>query len=197
MNKNRLFHNVRVLGLFVALMSLVATGHVQAEEPSSEVSDTWLQAKLVTIYTLNRNLSVFDIDTDVKDQVVALTGTVESDIQKDLAGEIAKSIEGVKGVENRLAVKLDSQKQAARQKIGETEKSLGETIDDLTTTASVKTALLTNANVDGLKIAVSTDRGTVMLKGEVSSDAEKELAEKLAGNVSGVRDVTNEIKITG
>jgi hyperosmotically inducible protein len=53
---------------------------------------------------MDSDISGFDIDVDVEDGNVVLTGTVDSDAEEDLAVEIAKNASDVKNVENNLKV---------------------------------------------------------------------------------------------
>jgi hyperosmotically inducible protein len=45
------------------------------------------------------------LKVDVKEGVVTLAGTVESQMQKDKAGRLAKKVKGVKSVVNNIEVK--------------------------------------------------------------------------------------------
>jgi len=74
-------------------------------------------------------------------------------------------------------------------------KSVGETIDDATITAQVKTALLNDPVVAGLKIDVDTFKGVVTLSGAVKSAAERDKAIALARPVKGVKDVKSTLQI--
>ena len=55
-------------------------------------------------------------------------------------------------------------------------KTVGDTIDDTTITTRVKTAMLNDPAVGGLRIDVDTFKGAVTLSGRVKSQAEKEQA---------------------
>jgi osmotically-inducible protein OsmY len=74
-------------------------------------------------------------------------------------------------------------------------KTVGETIDDATITARVKTALLNDPDVGGLKIDVDTFKGVVTLSGSVKSQAEATRAVAVARNTSGVTDVKSTLQI--
>ncbi len=74
-------------------------------------------------------------------------------------------------------------------------KTVGETIDDTTTTTRVKTSLLNDPNVGGLRIDVDTFKGVVTLSGRVKSQAEKDQAVTLARRVDGVTDVKDALQI--
>jgi hyperosmotically inducible protein len=74
-------------------------------------------------------------------------------------------------------------------------KSVGETIDDATITTRVKTAMLNDPAVGGLRIDVDTFKGAVTLSGSVKSQAEKDQAIALARRVSGVTEVKDNLQI--
>lgn len=66
--------------------------------------DSWIQGKLEATLAYNEDLSSFAIDTEVKNGVVYLKGNVESQTEKELAGQLSRNIEGVSNVENNLRV---------------------------------------------------------------------------------------------
>jgi hyperosmotically inducible protein len=74
-------------------------------------------------------------------------------------------------------------------------KSVGETIDDATITTRVKTALLNDPVVGGMRIDVDTFKGVVTLSGRVKSKDEEAKAVQLARNVPGVTDVKSTLQI--
>lgn len=116
---------------------------------------------------------------------------MESDVERDLAEQVALGVEGVTEVDNRLQV---SGEEVQRQ--ADSERSFSARINDATTTATVKSKLLWNRNTEGLDIKVSTRNGVVTLEGQAQSDAASELAERLARNTEGVRQVDNQLKVT-
>jgi hyperosmotically inducible protein len=66
-------------------------------------------------------------------------------------------------------------------------------VGDAALTTKVKTALLENKATKPYTIHVSSDQGAVTLKGEVDSPEAAAAAKRVAGNVSGVRTVNNEL----
>jgi osmotically-inducible protein OsmY len=75
-------------------------------------------------------------------------------------------------------------------------KSVGNTIDDATITARVKTALLNDPEVPGLRIDVDTYKGVVTLSGGVKSRSVEQRAIAIARKTPGVIDVKSTIQIT-
>jgi osmotically-inducible protein OsmY len=74
-------------------------------------------------------------------------------------------------------------------------KSVGETIDDATITTRVKTSLLNDPDVGGLRIDVDTFKGVVTLSGRVRSKDEEAKALALARKIGGVADVKSTLQI--
>ena len=176
----------------LALVSALVASQAGADgEMTGAVKDGWIDGRLEAVYALNRHLNPFTISTDVENGTVHLTGTVESDIDKDLAGELAKGIDGVVDVRNDLRVEAKN----ARSADAGPERSFGSWVDDTTTTAAVKTKLIGNSNTAGLDIKVETTGDVVTLSGTVASDEERQLAEEIARNTGDVRDVRNELLV--
>jgi hyperosmotically inducible protein len=74
-------------------------------------------------------------------------------------------------------------------------KSVGETIDDATITARVKTALLNDPQVAGTRIDVDTNLGVVTMSGIVKSREEEQRAVQVARGVSGVKEVKSTLQV--
>lgn len=74
-------------------------------------------------------------------------------------------------------------------------KTVGETIDDTTVTTRVKTAMLNDPAVGGLRVDVDTYKGVVTLSGRVKSQAEKEQAVAIARRTSGVVEVKDALQV--
>lgn len=70
------------------------------------VDDGWIKSKIYAQYLADWNtvLNDSDIDVDVENNMVTLTGTVKSAEAKTKAVAIAKSTDGVKGVKDNLKV---------------------------------------------------------------------------------------------
>lgn len=74
-------------------------------------------------------------------------------------------------------------------------KTVGETIDDTTITTRVKTAMLNDPAVGGMRIDVDTYKGVVTLSGRVKSDAERQQALELARKTGGVVEVKDALQV--
>jgi osmotically-inducible protein OsmY len=163
----------------------------QQSGASQKVSDVWIDTRLETAYLFNSHLNNFNIQTDVDHGAVLLTGTVQSDIDKDLAGEIARSLKGVRSVDNQLVIKPS----AASVSRSADDEDFSQKVDDATTTANVKTRLIANQHLSGLKIDVDTKDSVVTLTGDVASDQERQLAGLIAKNTPEVQSVKNQLEV--
>ena len=75
------------------------------------------------------------------------------------------------------------------------QETVGAYVDDATITTKIKARFVDNKDVDASAISVETLNGTDMLSGFAKNMTEKSMAEKLAREVSGVKQVKNEIAI--
>jgi osmotically-inducible protein OsmY len=184
--------------LLAAALGVLLFTSAKARADSSftgAAKDAWLTGKIETAFVLNAHLNPFAIDTDVDNGVVHLTGTVRDDIDRDLAGEVAKGLDGVVEVKNDIELdRASAEKTMAERQSAET-RDFGSWVDDATTTAQVKSRLIGNPNVAAAKINVDTRDDIVTLSGRVGSSKEKELAEQLAANVGDVEDVKNNLVV--
>jgi hyperosmotically inducible periplasmic protein len=73
--------------------------------------------------------------------------------------------------------------------------SVGQYVDDATITTQVKARMVENKQVDAAAISVETLNGTVMLSGFAKNATEKDMANKIAQGVNGVKSVRNTIVV--
>jgi len=154
-------------------------------------SDRWIDTRLDTVYLLNPHLNQDPISTEVRSGVVLLSGSVRSDIDRDLAEEIARSVPGVHAVHNALRV----DEQAPVSPPSAADSSFLQSIRDAALTAEIMTRLIANGNLPVTGISVDTTNNIVELSGEVASDTERQLAEYIARNTQGVASVANRLAI--
>jgi len=74
-------------------------------------------------------------------------------------------------------------------------RSTGESVDDASTSARVKSALARDAEYKYNGVDVKTFKGTVQLSGFVDTRDQKSRAASVAKNVEGVKEVKNSITV--
>ena len=172
---------------------------VNRAEDDTKLSDASTTMRLETAYTFNPHLDASDIEVHTDHGVVTLSGYVPSDVHKDLAVTIAKSADGVRDVHDRLEIRKEEKGAPVpgrRAAAGGPNRTFGQAVKDATITASVKMHLATGKGVAAHDINVDTRGATVTLTGQVASEAERQLATRIAKDTEGVREVVNNIQVT-
>jgi osmotically-inducible protein OsmY len=159
--------------MMVAVAALLVIGMpVYASKTDDRIEST---AKLS--YVFKTYLQDDAIKIQSVDGVVTLTGTVSNEYHKSLAQETVEALPGVKIVDNRLEV--NGERPTANSDAWLREK--------------VKVALMFHRSVNASKTEVSVKDGTVTLRGDATSEAQKELTTEYTKDVEGVKDVNNEM----
>lgn len=155
-------------------------------------------------------VKAYQIDVDTKDGVVTLTGTVPTAAARDRALELARGTDGVTRVEDRLTVNaagtIDeraeqegrdaaAKAESAGDRAADAAAGAGAAVTDAGITAAVKTRLLADPDVAGLKIDVDTRDKVVTLTGTVATAAQKTEAGNIARDTTGVSRVVNNLKV--
>ncbi|MDO3383496.1 BON domain-containing protein [Gilvimarinus algae] len=161
------------------------------EDSKDAFRDGWVEGKLETALVLNEHLNPFEIDISVDDDVATLKGEVGSDIDKELAQNVALGIEGIDEVDNQLTVKADTDEMAQEDE----GRGFSQYMRDISTTAAIKTELLASSNVNGIAIDVDTYNDEVTLSGTVETDAQRKLAEAIVTKRGDVDKVVNKLEV--
>ena len=132
------------------------------------------------------NLGVVKVSQDRDKGVLTLTGDVDSADKKAQAESVAKEAAPGYAISNELGVRpvgYESQAKAV-------DSNLDSAIQD-----NYKAALKAHKNLDDQSISYDAKNGTLMLKGSVRTQAQKNEANTLAKNVPNVKEVVNEIVV--
>lgn len=161
--------------------------------------DAWIDGKAEATLLFNGNLDSFDINTDVNNGNVVLTGKVDHSVDKKLAEELVSNIDGVMSVDNQLSIieEKDMDKMASDMSDdaeSEYDEQTG-TLTDAKIATVIKTRLLMDSDISGFDIDVDVQAGNVTLTGNVDSDAERQLAVEIAKNASDVKNVEDNLKV--
>lgn len=162
------------------------------ENIKADTREGWKEGMIEGAYLFNDNLNPLDIDVEVHGSTATLTGFVDNKVSKSLAQEVAMRVDGISEVNNEL--KVDATKAKKKE---DTSGQMKQNVSDATITVKVKTKLLANSAVSGLKIDVDTDNQKVTLSGKVNTEAESDLAYYIARNIDGVRTVNNRLQVAG
>jgi len=168
-------------------------------------TDAGVTTKVKSKFASDDVVKAYQIDVDTKDHVVTLSGQVENRAAKERAVTLARGTEGVRDVVDNLRVGEGNAAvpgehpttgtSGVGDKAAEVGRDAGNAVSDAAITAAVKSKMLADSNVGGLKIDVDTSNGVVTLNGDVSSAAEKAAAMRLARDTDGVKSVRDNLTI--
>jgi hyperosmotically inducible protein len=148
--------------------------------------DATTTSRVRTALLLSKHVSPYDIKVGTTQSEVTLDGQVPSEQIKAVAGAIALDTSGVKAVHNNLGINPSTARNP------ETE-GLGERVADLEIKTLVSEDLSKNADLAGKHIATDVKSRTVTLSGTVETSAQKNQAEQIAWQVTGVQGVTDNL----
>ena len=168
------------------VLTLSAASSLSFADTKQEIVEARQETQIWTTYALNPYLRANDLKVTVHNGKATLTGNVDEEVNKDLAKEIAMGVSGIKEVDNQIKVQADANPKRST--------NYGETIDDITITAAVKSKLFWS-KYSYLATKVETKSGIVSLSGTVDSKEARDVAGRLASNTRGVSNVKNQIAV--
>ena len=180
-----------VLASAITLALASISGAAIADTMSQDLTAARQESQIWTTYSLSPYLRANDLQVSVNGETATLSGTVEEDVDKDLAKQIALGVSGIENVDNQIKVQADY---VSPERTSQ-ERSFGEVVDDATITATVKSKLLWSKNTEGMEMDVDTRMGAVTLNGAAENGASRELAGRMAQNTRGVVSVDNQLVV--
>jgi osmotically-inducible protein OsmY len=142
-------------------------------------TDAHLQTDIIEELRWEPRISEREISVAVKGGVVTLSGSVPSYADRYMAESIVEGFAGVKAIANDLKVKLPGTSVRTDTEIAH----------------QVVNALLWDVNVPETKVRARVSDGWVTLEGDVDWAFQKQTAYHAVRNLTGVRGVTNMIRV--
>jgi hyperosmotically inducible protein len=169
---------------FIAILAATAgcTATRTHQSTGEVIDDSVLTSKVKMALIEDPVTKAGQINVESYRGVVQLGGFVDNADQKAQATRVARDVAGVKEVRNDLQISSEHS-------------TTGSVIDDSALTASVKSALIEDADTKAYQINVETDHGVVLLTGFVDSRSDRDRAGELARSVKGVSQVRNDLEI--
>lgn len=182
------------VGYGLVLGTGFAIGLALAAFPPDAASD-WhrdhaLQQRVDASIALHRALLPFDIAVAVDDGRVALSGSVDDGLERELAARLARSVDGVRSVDNGLRVEPDRARWLGRHSA-----QVAADPGDQALAVAVRAQLRWHRATRGMAIDVSSIAGMIVLRGRAPSDRLRATAERIAARTHGVLDVDNRIEV--
>lgn len=155
-----------LIGSSVPLQASRIDGKIKSSAKKSYVFKTYLKGDKIKIQS--------------RDGAVTLSGTVSEESHSSMAEETMMGMPGVESVDNQLSV-------AAPHPGANSDAGISE---------RVRNTLMVHRSVSHDNTNVSVANGKVTLRGEASSEAQKELTTEYARDVFGVKEVDNQMTVT-
>jgi hyperosmotically inducible periplasmic protein len=147
-----------------------------------EVTDSWLTLHTKLALLADERISSADVHVTTRRGVVTLRGKVDSEAEQQASGEIARTIEGAREVNNQLTVVPQAERKAIDRQ-------------DHQLLKDVKHEIKNDAHLKHARIHVRADGGIVTLTGKAPSLRTSVRASETARRVPGVRAVRNELTL--
>jgi len=161
----------------LAIVTMVGCWHVSAKSP--DVSDT-IRKSLD-----QAGLKDVTVSEDRDKGIVTIGGQVGSENDKSQAESLAKSSAGTEVVADQIAVVPAGGEKETKAMNSDLDGGIEKNLD---------AALIQNKMHDQVKFSVKN--GEVTLTGEVNSQGNRTLAEKVASGVPNVQQVVNDLQVT-
>jgi osmotically-inducible protein OsmY len=147
--------------------------------PAITRTDEQIQRDVLAELKWDARVQPNEIGVAVKDGIVTLIGWVDSYTKRWAAEEAARRVRGVKAVANDIEVKLPVSAERT----------------DADIAAAALHALKWDAMIPDDQVKVTVSKGWITLDGEVNWQFERDDAERVVRRLTGVRGVTNLIKV--
>lgn len=151
--------------------------NVTAQGASKGARDKRLAQTVSDRLHAESSLAGFDINVKATETQVTLQGVVDTLAEKNRAGQIAREVSGVRGVENALTMSTDG------------------AIKDEDVTFEVNEELNADPRVRLRNVGVEVSNGTARLVGHATSREELEAAKEAASSARGVKRVIDQAEV--
>lgn len=139
------------------------------------VTDDDIAERIAHVLEWNTGIPDNNIQAEVRNGFVTLTGEVEWNYQREAAKDLIAGIKGVSAVSNMIKVS---------SRVAKTD-----------ITREIARALQRNADLEASRIKVDVDGGKVTLSGDVKAWYERKLVEDAVWAAPGVTQVTDNLRI--
>jgi osmotically-inducible protein OsmY len=169
----------------------------RAVSPAGPSDANWITTQIQARFFAHSAIDGRDIDVNTRDGVVTLSGRVDNEREKELAVAIARDIEGVGRVDDRLTV----QELPSSGSVPTSGTAPGAAVilpprlDDARITTNIQAKYFLDNGLKGRRIQVDTKQGVVTRRGEVASDNERAQALLLARTTEGAERVEDNLTV--
>ena len=178
-----------------------AADSARSRSDQRTLADAALELRVKTALLTKIGWDMIDVDVEADDGAVWLGGETESRSHQELATEVARSVEGVRSVDNHLKLEDSESSEGGRTPVADTVgKGVGKAeseVRDAILESRVKTALIDAVGSTAFRIEVEATDGKVSLRGDLDDKRKEDLALDTARHCRGVTKVIDLIRVSG
>ena len=164
------------------------------QEAQEQLKDVALTGAVKTAFSLHKSLRPYPIRVSTEGGIVSLRGELPRAELRTAAERVAAAVPDVRQVVNHLKVNGAA---ASVSKDPDDDRSIGERLDDEALEVKLRMAFSLDRNLRDAEIDVVSRKQEVRLSGTLKSAEQKRLAVQTAGEISGVRSVTDRLALAG
>ncbi len=169
---------IQVTLLSMAVLCLVPCLAIAGgKSKNNQISDEDISSAITFRLVRDDAVASHLIDVKTTDGIVELSGSVDNILAKNRAVNLARTIKGVRSVIDQMQVKP----------VARTDNEIRQ---------DIQSAFLFDPATESYEVTANVNNGKVKLTGTVQSWQEKQLAQKVAMGVKGVKKVENDIDIS-
>ncbi|MBT6346497.1 MAG: BON domain-containing protein [Nitrospina sp.] len=188
--------------LFSGCASVVTSAAQKAWENRStedQVTDSKIHTGILDRLKNKDKGLLLDVNIDVWEQRVLLTGTLDDAGVRSEVEALAKQDSRIKILHNQIQVVTKLEKEARREqkeKGGDEKSGAGQAVNDFWIETKIKAQLLTESNVGSVNYFYRSVLNKVYVIGEATSSVEKTLVLSIIRDTEGVKSVQEYIAIS-
>lgn len=180
------------------VMTSAAQKAWESRSTEDQVTDTKIHTGILDrLKNKDKNL-LLDVNTDVWEQRVMLTGTLDNSGLRSEVESLAKQDTRIKVLHNNIQVVSTEEKEALRKQKeegGDSKSGVGQTVNDFWIETKIKAQLLTQSNVTSVNYFYRSVLNKVFVIGKANSSVEKTLVLATIRETEGVKSVQEYIAI--
>ena len=169
-----------------------------AETAARPKSDALITTEIQAKYFASSTVKAHRVDVDTNAGVVTLSGTVERDEERGAAEQIARGVDGVSRVDNRLTIRPsgDNRTAGSQHHAPDATGIRGDGRTPGWITSKIQSQYYLNPELKPWRIDVDTSpTGVVTLSGSVDSEGDRTEAIRIARATEGVASVNDNLRV--
>jgi osmotically-inducible protein OsmY len=171
----------------------------ESRSTEDQVTDSKIHTGILNSLKNKDKSLLLDVNVDVWEQRVLLTGTLDEAGLRSEVESLAKEDSRIKTLHNNIQVVTTAEKEARRKQKeegGDEKSGVGQTVNDFWIETKIKAQLLTQSNVGSVNYFYRSVLNKVYVIGKAANSVEKNLVLSIIRDTEGVKSVQEYIAIS-